>query len=1009
MNLSPRSFWRMLGSALLLPFLVLAAFAAETPRRFDLPVGDAAQTLKRFATQAGSEIVFSPEQVSGVATRSVLGDFAPRAALDLMLADTGLTATQDAKTGAIAVRRAPVALETRADAAAPADPDATGGFTGRVEAGIVQLEKVEVTGSRIRSILGEQGINPVLTFTRVDIERSGVTSLADLRTLIPQLAVGNTTQFDGNSAGGAPEGRLVFTLRGITGNNTLVLVDGRRLPRTGQRVGATENYEVTGLPLSAIERVEVLLDGGSAVYGADAVGGVINIITRKSYSGTEIEYAYDNTFDTDAANKRISLNTAHRLGKLTFRASASYEEQNALARRDRWWLASDDRRAIGGTDGRSVVYVGGVVRPVSGTLPGTGGATILRIPVNSDGRNLTIADFVAAGAPTDAERYDSGRTASALNEYFRWSAMTTAEYELRPGLTAFASFNFNRYRSYGNGGPVSLTTATNNVVPANTTTLPAGYPGNPFGVPINVQKIVWELGDLSRRYQNDTWSAAVGLRGRLPHDWLFDANIGWSMSEPITLDPVYQFSPPLLGAGIRGPNPPILLNNSLTFGAANPPGLLEQYFITGSNQDIPQTWMYELKANGPIVEWWGGEIAAAVGVELREEYVEFRREMFSPTTEAVQPDGARVVQAAFAEVAVPLVSAARAVPFVNDLRTTFAVRHDSYNEFGEATKPRFGASYRPWRWLMFRATSGEAFKVPTLSDLNRPTSRNPFNFTPGGPSTLFDTARNEQVIGSVINITGGNPNLRPEESVTRNYGIVFEPPFRFLKGLSLSVDHWDIRMENRVSSLSFQDRLAFRPDLFLRDTPTPADVAAGRPGRILEIDNRSINIAQFNTAGYDYSLRYTRDAGAWGRFSVNAGVTRTTRYEAITAPGFAPVATQSPLSRPTRSTTSLDWEKSGLGLGVTAIHQEGFRTSVTSAATETASTLLWNLRAMYDFDRGTLHRFDGWLGRAFTGVRLTVALLNAWDLEPPLTSTGSPSGAVDPRGRRYTVTLRKAF
>ena len=346
---------------------------------------------------------------------------------------------------------------------------------------------------------------------------------------------------------------------------------------------------------------------------------------------------------------------------------------------------------------------------------------------------------------------------------------------------------------------------------------------------------------------------------------------------------------------------------------------------------------------------------------------------------------------------------------MNKLTGTVAVRHDSYNEFGDATKPRFGGSYRPWSWLMLRATYGKAFKVPTLSDLNRPTNRQNQNFGTAGSFVLFDTFRNEQLLGQVVNLTGGNPALLPEESVTRNYGVILEPPFALLKGLSLALDHWDIRMTNRVGSVNYQDRLAFRPDLFLRGTPTAADITAGLPGRIVEIDNRSINIAQFNTAGYDYSLRYDRRFERWGDYSLRANVTRTTRYESITRPGLAPVSSQSPLSRPLRGTAGLDWSKWGLGLGATAVYQEGFRTFVTSATTQTPSTILWNLRASYNFDQGTLVRFSGRWQRAFAGVRLNASLLNAWDLEPPLTSTGATTGAVDSRGRRYTLTLRKAF
>src|SRR5690606_9010183 len=134
---------------------------------------------------------------------------------------------------------------------------------------------------------------------------------------------------------------------------------------------------------------------------------------------------------------------------------------------DRWWLASDDRRFIGGSDGRSQIPVGGQVSAVpvnrggTGTLPGTGGATVLKIPVNSSGSNLSVADFVAAGAPTDADRYDSGKVLNARNAFFRINGSASAEYAWRDWMAFNASGTFSRVRSYGYSGPLQLTTSTN--------------------------------------------------------------------------------------------------------------------------------------------------------------------------------------------------------------------------------------------------------------------------------------------------------------------------------------------------------------------------------------------------------------------------------------------------------------------------------------------------------------------------------------------------------------------
>jgi iron complex outermembrane receptor protein len=310
---------------------------------------------------------------------------------------------------------------------------------------------------------------------------------------------------------------------------------------------------------------------------------------------------------------------------------------------------------------------------------------------------------------------------------------------------------------------------------------------------------------------------------------------------------------------------------------------------------------------------------------------------------------------------------------------------------------------------MLRGTVGDAYKVPSLIDLTRPTSRQSQNFGATGSFVLFDTERNEQVLGPVVNVTGGNPNLLPEESRNETWGVLFEPPVKFLRGLSLGINHSDIKILNRVGSVSYQERLAFRPDMFVRAAPSAADTAAGLPGKITEVDNRSINIAYFRSAAFDYQLRYSRKFARAGSFDLNANVTKQDKYEAIPRPGLPPTTTTNNILRPLRGVASLDWNKWGLGLGATAVYQEGYRTSATSASTATRSTLLWHARASYSFDQGELHARGGRLDRWTRGLRLNVAVQNLLNEEPSFTTTGAASGAIDPRLRRYVISVRKTL
>jgi iron complex outermembrane receptor protein len=859
----------------------------------------------------------------------------------------------------------------------------------------VVLDQVEVTGTRIRGVLAEAGVSPLLSFTRDEITRLGIGSLGDLKQLIPQLSVGNATAFNGNTSGNNPTGRVTFTLRGISGNATLVLVNGRRLPVTAQALGGDEpDYDLAGIPLDSIERVDVLLDGASSIYGADAVGGVINIVLRREYSGGEAELSYDNPFDTDAAVTRASFRFGHRAGRLRLSVSGSHQTQNALASRDRRWLATLDRRPLGGTDGRSQVPAGsGRVRTANGAnLPGLT-SSFAAIPANSNGRAVTVADYAAAGAVAD--RFDSALYSNAVNAGGAESAAASLEYEFRPWLQAFLDVRAHRFEVTGLGDPPQL----------SGTSLPANYPGNPFGVPIVVDKVMWELGFANRSYGTETLAVSAGVRGMLPRDFRYEASANWSRSEP-ELDETtggFLFTP--LNAAINNPVAearPVLLHNSLN-GPANPPGALEALFFLNPRAEISRNYTYDFKLDGPVARTWAGPVQAAVGGEIREDYADFERLTYSVGFDSDEPPTKRLLKAAFGEVGLPLVAERQGIPLVNQLNATAALRHDRYNSGQSATTPRFGVTWRPFKGLLLRGTASEGFKMPTLNQLYRREQVSTLNFFPGNPFGLsVDPARNnEPVTGLITRTTGGNPRLKPEESESANFGVVVEVPF--VKGLSLSADFWRVEMVNRITAIpTRQELLAVFPELFGRG-PALGD---GLPGRIVSIDERLLNIAFFNTSGRDFQVRYVRDT-PWGEIDWRTMVTETTRYESIPRPGAVPTSATGLSQRPLRLVSNLNWYRQGLGLGLTAIHQEAFRTTPTAVPFD--AYVLWDARVSYDFAEGRLHPRNSRVGRWLEGVRVSLSIVNVLDEEPPLTSVGLPNPAIDPRLRRYILSLRYKF
>ncbi len=280
--------------------LLVSVRAEESKKSYDLAVGDAAATLKQFAEISGRETLFAAEIVRGVKTQPVKGTLTAQEALDALLADTGLFAARDAKTGAFAVRKGESPNAPRADQMASVRP----GQVTKAEDGTVEMGEYEVTGSRIRGLLGEADFSPMVRFERREIEQLGIFSMGELSRLIPQAF--SQGSYEGVGFGGQQQGtvptsdgsiasvltqRTNINLRGLGAANTLVLINGRRMARSGN-IRGSDGYDLTGIPIAAVERIEVVTDGSSAIYGSDAVGGVINIILRKNYSGTEATLSY---------------------------------------------------------------------------------------------------------------------------------------------------------------------------------------------------------------------------------------------------------------------------------------------------------------------------------------------------------------------------------------------------------------------------------------------------------------------------------------------------------------------------------------------------------------------------------------------------------------------------------------------------------------------------------------------------------------------------------------------
>jgi iron complex outermembrane recepter protein len=875
----------------------------------------------------------------------------------------------------------------------------------------VKLESYEVTGSRIRTLVQEQGALPVFTLTQVDLERRGVSRLADIRWAIPQLsaAVGFNDNLVNSGTSRAQQVGTSFNLRGLGGNSTLVLVDGKRIPHTGQEApggaGGREDFSVDGIPVGAIERIEILPEGAGAIYGSEAIAGVVNIILKKNYTGAELRVSYDNTFDTDVGQTTVSLTAGYRTGKLSTFLTLSYEKQNGLASRDRWFSATADSRVFGAaTAAFYLSQVAGGAGSLSSTTfpqnanqPNLPGLTtnIVGLPSGSNGTTAANAAYTTAvPAPFDPNRYSM-----AIDPATRRSVTFRAEYDHATWAKVYLDGRASEFRNEFTGTPITLST-----------TLPAGYPGNPFAGAVALRKVFWDLPLPYTISKQQNKAISAGVRGDFLDTWRYDA--GFSLARNVVIDDAVSaggFNFTVLNSLINNPDPalrPILAYDSTRFSS---PGLFQSAFLVPDHKDTTDYLQYSVTADGTVWNGWAGDVKLAVGAELGEEKVRFYRDasIATPTFVLTRPFN-RDSQASFAEATFPLLSARQRIPLVHRLEVGGAVRAQDYEDIGGVVTPTYRALFQPTKWITLRTSRSAGFKPVRLYDLLGPVTTGTTTLTT--TSNVRDNRRGgELVLGTFTRSFGGNPTLKPEESVSKNGGIVIDVPGRWFKGLSFSADYYQFVYSDRSGGPGTQVLFDFFPERVTRAPATAADIAAGFPGQITTWDATNINIGKVWTKGWDFRASYSR-AFSFGDVMLTAAMTDPN----VTITQATPAATPSSAfgHQPRRLSGSAFWARGAWGLGLSVNHQETyFISGLTNTALAYPSYTEYNPQASYDFSKDARFSAESkaWWARALSGSKLTVTVINAANREPEAFEAANGRVVMDPRLRRYIVSFAKRF
>lgn len=885
----------------------------------------------------------------------------------------------------------------------------------------VELEAFTVTGSRIRTLGQEAGPMAVFSIPQIELERRGVSRLADIRWAIPQLAaaIGFNDNLQNSGTSRAQSVSTSFNLRGLGGNSTLVLVDGRRIPHTGQEApggaGGREDFSVDGIPVSAIERIEILPEGAGAVYGSEAIAGVVNIILKKNYTGAELRISYDNTFKTDVGQTTVSVTAGHRVGRLSTFLTLSYEKQNGLASRDRWFSATADNTVFGAPTAQSFF----LSQPRSGAgslasssspqnanqllLPGTT-TNVVAIPANSNGTTAANSAYSTTLPPL----FDPNQYSIAIDPAKRMSATFRAEYDAARWAKVYVDGRLSQFENDSVGTPVTLTF----------TTLPVGYPGNPFS-DINpatpaadgvvLRKVFYDL-PLPRTISRQVNQGLVaGVRGNFLETWQYDAGVSFARNIVADDQLSTTFNTTLVNAGINNADPalrPILAYDSSRVSDPNPAGRLLSYMPVFDHEDKTDYLQYSITADGSVWSGWAGDVKVAVGAEAGEEKVKFWRTPGNPNSFVLSAPFSRRSTAAFAEVALPLLSEKQKIPFVHRLEIGGAVRAQNYSDVGGVTTPTYRALFQPFKWLTLRTSRSEGFKPVRLYDLLGPVTTGITTLTT--TSNVRDNRRGgELVLGTFTRSFGGNPTLQPEESVSKNGGIVLDVPGRWFKGLSFSADYYQFAYTDRSGSTGTQVLFDFFPERVTRAPATPVDVAAGFPGVITTWNATNINLGKVWTKGWDFRASYSR-MFSFGDVMLSAAMSDPNVTFTQSTPAAVPTSAFG--HQPRRLSGSAFWARGPWELGLSVNHQNTYYNGALTSIPYPAYTE-YNPQAAYNFAKDARFQAEAkeWWARALSGSKLSVTVINAFNREPTMSEAANFRVIMDPRLRRYIVSFAKKF
>jgi iron complex outermembrane receptor protein len=816
------------------------------------------------------------------------------------------------------------------------------------------VETIVVTGTRLTA---EYSFQEIRTYDRARIDASGQSTVADFLATVPEVSINSL-----ESTYGATSVRL----RGAREGSALILINGRRTQASTGGAALIGFFDLNTIPLAMVERVDVLPTGSSAIYGGEALAGVVNIVLKSQFEGVDATLGYKSASDTD--EELFTAGAGWNWDSASFSIMGSWIERSALSGSERAITSSADYRPYGGPN-LGLPFFGSPanISAVSGNLPGLN-ASVAGVPLGSTGVGLQPADFAATAGQQHLGSFNSYQ--DLVRPTTRTGLLMNGEYRLRGGTELFAELLASEFKDD------AATTPT----PFLQTTVPASNAFNPFGTAVRASGVVLGAEPLATfTFQDELVRPLLGSRGRFgAWDWETTA-----LASRDTGGQVIYGEPnaALMTAALASSDPSAALNPFVD-GAMASPAVLSSIF----SEAIATDWEGDSTIiNGffrrSVLPRTAGTLDFVVGGEYEESGLE--RDM----------DADRSVKAAFMEVRAPVLGDAQR----EVLAFEGAARYDDYDDFGTERTWQAGIAYRPTGGILLRATHGTAFKPPPLYSLEAPVQSGLFPVT--------DPLRNQEA-GVAVNSQGGNPDLEPTTGTSSALGVAWRANEDL--DLDISFTAWTLRIDRAITLPGPQyivDNESLYPGRVVR-----APAASGGVGAIVSVDNSYINFGSTDEEGLDASVSWTvRTSRSELRPAIAA--TYMTEFEGAGAPGAPDVDRLSRAQRDgifaprLKGTASVGWKPS-------AAFDVSFAGRYVGRYYDYVPTQelgdVWYVDAAVDLAIGRMaNKEQG----ALAGLELSIAATNLADKLPPYSThfRGYDIYNYDLLGRTLFVRLRKGF